>query len=217
MGRIDEDNFYDIDEIISDAFSYSIIINKLHISFYLFKKYEDDVYGNKYICIKAIIDSFRLDATSVYQLMYLEERLFILEKFMSHIDYKMGFEFLTVVHHQIMDEPTENFLVYWSNPLKIILMFLNLSIHISSKHKNLIFKAKKFRSTLWDYANAIIESSLNISDVEDMLTDRNYSGIQIIDMIAYLDIIEILQNPMLDSIISNMYKGPYQREIFLRK
>ena len=112
MGRIDDDNFYDIDEIISDAFSYSIIINKLHISFYLFKKYEDDVYGNKYICIKAIIDSFRLDATSVYQLMYLEERLFILEKFMSHIDYKMGFEFLTVVHHQIMDEPKENFLVY---------------------------------------------------------------------------------------------------------
>ena len=50
-----------------------------------------------------------------------------------------------------------------------------------------------------------------------MLTDRNYSGIQVIDMIAFLDIIEILQNPMLDSIISNMYNGPYQREIFLRK
>ena len=56
-----------------------------------------------------------------------------------------------------------------------------------------------------------------MSDVEDMLTDRNYSGIQVIDMIAYLDIIEILQNPMLDSIISNMYNGPFQREIFLRK
>ena len=80
--------------------------------------------------------------------MYLEERLFILEKFMSHIDYKMGFEFLTVVHHQVMDEPKENLLVYCSNPLKIILMFLNISIHISRKHQNLIFKAKKFRSTL---------------------------------------------------------------------
>ena len=112
MGRMDDDNVYDVDEIISDAFSYSIILNKLHISFYLFKKYEDDVYGNKFICIKALIDSFRCDDTSVYQLMYLEERLFILEKFMSHIEYKMGFEFLTVVQSQIMDQPKDNFIVY---------------------------------------------------------------------------------------------------------
>ena len=218
MGRMDDDNFYDIDEIVSDAFSYSIIINKLHISFYLFKKYEDDVYGNKYICIKAIIDSFRLDSTSVYQLMFLEERLFIFRKNLwAILSTRWDLNFLTVLHNQIMDEPKENFLVYWSNPLRIVLMLLNISLHICAKHQNLIFKAKRFRSTLWDIANAVIESSSNISEVEDMLTDRNYSGIQVIDMIAFLDIIEILQNPMLDSIISNMYNGPYQREIFLRK
>lgn len=172
MGRMDDDNVYDVDEIISDAFSYSIILNKLHISFYLFKKYEDDVYGNKFICIKALIDSFRCDDTSVYQLMYLEERLFILEKFMSHIEYKMGFEFLTVVQSQIMDQPKDNFIVYWANPLKIICMLLNISIHISTKHQNLIFKAKRFRSILWDIANSIINSSSNMNEVEDMLVDK---------------------------------------------
>ena len=56
-----------------------------------------------------------------------------------------------------------------------------------------------------------------MNEVEDMLVDVNYSGIQVIDMIAFLDIIEILQNPILDSIISNMYYGPYQREVFLKK
>ena len=56
-----------------------------------------------------------------------------------------------------------------------------------------------------------------MNEVEDMLVDKNYSGIQVIDMIAFLDVIEILQNPMLDSIISNMYYGPYQREVFLKK
>ena len=148
MGRMDDDNVYDVDEIVSDAFSYSIILNKLHISFYLFKKYEDYVYGNKFICIKALIDSFRCDDTSVYQLMYLEERLFILEKFMSHIEYKMGFEFLTVLQDQINDVPKDNFLVYCANPLKIILILLNISTHISTKHQNLKFKAQRFRSTL---------------------------------------------------------------------
>ena len=56
-----------------------------------------------------------------------------------------------------------------------------------------------------------------MNEVEDMLVDKNYSGTQVIDMIAFLDIIEILQNPMLDSIISNMYYGPYERELFLKK
>jgi len=36
-------------------------------------------------------------------------------------------------------------------------------------------------------------------------------------MIDILNIIEILQNPMIDSIVSNMYYGPYEREIFLKK
>lgn len=94
LGRKDDDNIYDFDEIISDAFAYSIRLNKLHIAFYLFNKYEEDVYGNKFQCIKSIFDSFRNDDDQVNHVMYLEERLFILEKFMTHIEYKMGLEFL---------------------------------------------------------------------------------------------------------------------------
>ena len=217
LGRNDDDNVYDTDEIISDSFSYSITLNKLHIAFYFFKKYEDDVYGNKTVWIKSLVDSFRWDDTGINQLMYLEERLFILEKFMKYIEYKMGMEFLTVLHNQVKDEPKDNFLVYCANPLKIILILLNISINISKKHQNLKFKAQRFRSSLCDIANSIIDSSSNMNEVEDMLVDKNYSGVQVIDMIAFLDIIEILQNPMLDSIISNMYYGPYEREVFLKK
>jgi hypothetical protein len=112
MGRKDDDNIYDFDEIISDAFAYSISLNKLHLAFYLFKKHEDDVYGNKLLCIKSIFESFRNDDDQVNHVMYLEERLFILEKFTRYIEYKMGLEFLTILHEQILDEPKHNFLVY---------------------------------------------------------------------------------------------------------
>jgi hypothetical protein len=148
MGRKDDDNIYDFDEIISDAFAYAIRLNKLHIAFYLFNKYEDDVYGNKFLCIKAIFESFKNDDTQVNHVMYLEERLFILEKFMKHIEYKMSLEFLTTMHLQVLDDPKDNFLVYCSNPLKIIVILLNITISISKKHQNLVFKAQKFRSTL---------------------------------------------------------------------
>ena len=217
LGRKDDDNVYDYDEIISDAFSYAITINKLHIAFYLFKTYEDDVYGNKMLCIKSILNSFKNDDTQINQVMYLEERLFILEKFMNFIEYKMALEFLNVIHQEISDDPKINFLVYCSNPLKIIVMLLNIVIHLSSKHQNLKFKAQKVRSTLCDISNGIIDTSTSMNEVKDMLLDKTYNGTEVIDLIEMLDIIEILQNPMMDSIVSNMYYGPYERESFLKK
>ena len=105
LGRKDDDSIYDLDEIVSDAFSYSISLNKLHIAFYLLNKYKDDVFGNQVSCIKSIFDSFRNDNTQINHLMYLEERLFILEKFMKFIDYKMGLEFLTIIHDQVLENP----------------------------------------------------------------------------------------------------------------
>lgn len=172
LGRNDDDNLYDYDEIISDAFSYAISLNKIHIALYLFKTYEDDVYGNKLLCIKSILNSFKNDETQVNQVLYLEERLFILEKFINYAEYKMALEFLDVMHEEIRDNAKTNFLVYTSNPLKIIVLLLNIVIHLSNKHQNLRFKAQKVRSSLCDIANGIIDSSSNMKEVEDMLLDK---------------------------------------------
>ena len=217
LGRKDDDNVYDYDEIVSDAFSYAITLNKLHIAFYLFKTYEEDVYGNKMLCVKSILDSFKNDDTQINQVMYLEERLYILEKFMKFIEYKLALEFLTVIHQEIMDKPQINFLVYCPNPLKIITMFLNIMIHLGEKHQNLKFKAQKVRAVLCDIANGVINTSSGMNEVKDLLLDKTYNGSEVIDLIEMLDVIEILQNPMIDSIVSNMYYGPYERESFMKK
>ena len=183
----------------------------------MLNKYDNDVYGNKLSWIQSIFDSFRNDDSQINHVMYLEERLFILEKLMGSMEYKISLEFLTVLQAQLLVEPIQNFLVYCANPLKIIIMLLNITNFISKKHQNLKFKSKLFRSTLWDTANAIIDSSSSINEVEDMLRDTTYNGIEVINMIEYLDIIEILQNPLMDNIISNMYLGPYEREYFISK
>ena len=148
--------------------------------------------------------------------MYLEERLFILEKFMQFIEYNLALEFLTVIHQEILDDPSINFLVYCPNPLKIIVMLLNIVINVSNKHTNLEFKAQKVRSSLCDIANGVIDTNSSTNEVEDMLIDKTYNGTEVIDLIDILNIIEILQNPMIDSIVSNMYYGPYERESFLK-
>ena len=217
LGRNDDDDIYDYDEIVSDAFSYAISMNKLHIAFYLYKTYQDDVYGNKINCIKSILNSFKNDETQINQVMYLEERLFILEKFMEFIEYKLALDFLTSIHEDICDDPNINFLVYCPNPLKIIAMLLNITIFLSEKHLNLKFKAQKVRSSLCDIANGIIDTCNSMNEIKDMLLDKTYTKIEIIDIIENLDLIEILQNPMVDSIVSNMYNGPFEREAIFKK
>ena len=108
MGRKDGDGVYDFDEIVSDCFAYFITLNKIHIAFYLLQKYHDDVYGNKGLCIKAILDSFKNEDKNTSHVIYLEERMFILEKFSKHLEYKIGLEFLTAIHDEVLSKPTDN-------------------------------------------------------------------------------------------------------------
>ena len=158
MRRKDGDGVYDFDEIVSDYFAYSITLNKIHIAFYLLQKYHDDVYGNKGLSIKAILDSFKNEDKNTSYVIYLEERMFILEKFSKHLEYKMGLEFLIAIHGEVLSKPTDNLLVHCTNPLKIIVILLGLTIDISKKHQNLRFKTQKLRSSLCDVANSIIDS-----------------------------------------------------------
>ena len=48
-----------------------------------------------------------------------------------------------------------------------------------------------------------------------MFLDKLYNDIEVLDMIAYLNNTEIMQNSVIDAIISNLYYGPYEREFFL--
>ena len=56
----------------------------------------------------------------------------------------------------------------------------------------------------------IIQDSQNSRDVEDMVNDTIYNGEQVIDQIAYLNVIEWLNDPVMDSIVTNFWNGPYE-------
>jgi predicted ATP-grasp superfamily ATP-dependent carboligase len=93
---------YDLEEIVSDAFSICIINNKMHIAFYLYRQYREAVLGNKQLCIEALIAAFKNDYQTKSKILHLEERLFILEKFLSYIDYKGALEVLECFNELFM-------------------------------------------------------------------------------------------------------------------
>ena len=50
---------YEFDEILSDAFSYSIEIDKIHLSFYFYRLYKEDVFVVKEDSINSIIKTLQ--------------------------------------------------------------------------------------------------------------------------------------------------------------
>lgn len=117
-------NVYDYDEIISDAFSYSIFKNKLNISFYLFKNYKRSIFGNKDVCIESITNSLKQETSQSNKIMFANERLFILQHMTGFIDHSQCYELLSLFEEIINENPDSNFLVYSVNPLLIIMKMI---------------------------------------------------------------------------------------------
>ena len=209
-------NRYDVNEIVSDSFSNAIIMNKMHIAFYLYREYKQAVLGNIQVSIEAIIYAFQVDYLNYTKILNCEEKLFILEKFLPFIDYKKSFELLETFKNLLFEEPDHNFLTYSLNPLKIIVVMMTIINQLQETYPLLKFQIDILQEGLQNVGSHIIKNSKSVEDVEDLLLDKLYNGIEIIDMVAYLNIIPILQNPVVDVIISNMYYGPYQRDSFLK-
>ena len=106
------DDIYDYDEIISDAFSYSISKNKLNISFYLFKNYHSSIFGNKDVCIESLIQSLKDETKESNKILFANERLFIIQNMIRYIDHSQCYELFDTIHEIINEDPDSNFLVY---------------------------------------------------------------------------------------------------------
>ena len=217
MGKSKKKEIYDYDQIVSDAFAYSISINKLHVTFYLFKVYKRSVYGNRHLCIESIIDSLRLESVISKKINFIDERLFILTKMMKSIDHKLAFELFDTLEEVISDPAENNFLVYMINPIKTIVKIIYIIRYLITKHPILEYKGKKIREALCSIGNHIIYLNTDLKSVENTLVDKIYSGATTIDLIANIELIELLTNSLLDSVVSNLHIGSYQRNYFMDK
>ena len=86
-----------------------------------------------------------------------------------------------------------------------------------NKHRMLKFKGRKLIVNLCEIADAIVNESNSLKDIEEMLFDVTYSGIKLIDLVAIEDISGILKNPLIDIVVSNLYVGTFELDSFLEK
>lgn len=96
MGK-DDSVYYQLEEVISESFSYSIEIDKIHISLYLLKAYTDDALYSKKKCIESVIKTLELSIMKKCSAIpFLEERLYILQLVMPDITLHQVWKLLNI-------------------------------------------------------------------------------------------------------------------------
>ena len=60
----------------------------------------------------------------------------------------------------------------------------------------------------------MIENSEDGEEIEIMCRDRLYNGFEVLDLIAYLNVTEWLNTPLMDNIINTLWEGPYETAAF---
>ena len=110
----------------------------------------------------------------------------------------------------------DNFLVHCSNPLKIIVILLMLTKKFCRKFPGVSSKALRIHGILIKVGISLIETINSTELLKDICEDTLFNGSTVIDMIAHFDLVELLENPYMDNLISQYWTGPYENYFFLR-
>ena len=78
----------------------------------------------------------------------------------------------------------------------------------------LVFKTMGIIDMAVEICNAIIEETATGEDIENLIEDRMYDGEQVIEWIANLNVVGLLQSPIMDNIISQYWEGPYEKDYY---
>ena len=106
-----------------------------------------------------------------------------------------------------------HFLVWCKNPVKIWVLIIYI---LKKLHK--LYPDLKVEETTRKYSmfvNLIIDNWENIWEAESLFTDRWLNGWEVIDLLCYENIEELLSNQTISLIVADFWSGPYYKRTFL--
>ena len=193
------------------------------------------MYFHRQNCIVGLLQIFNefseFNGSSSYRkwIFGLEEILFHIEMMIENFSYAQADYFVaalnrlidmynptTYIHDAIIKkrvDHTNHFLVWNNNPVKIWVIIVYLLKKLSKRYIDL--KTIETSQMYWKLASIIIDNCENIRDVELLLTDFWINGYEVIDLICYENIEDLLANHSVGLIIADFWSGPFYRQSFL--
>lgn len=80
---------------------------------------------------------------------------------------------------------------------------------------NIKLGKQSVKESYYKLINLLLEKNEELRVVEDILNDECYNRHQVVDLIAYRNLIPVLHNSKVNSVITDFWRGPYERNSFM--
>ena len=190
------------------------IINELLSSIKSSRQYIGNSTWHYTICLKNKIFS-------------LEEKLYILEQLLNRFSFGEVKTFVKVVKsfyelevfnpdelnlndsiqlHKLQNLP----LAFATNPIKLWVLIVKMLLHLNKTYPNR--ELKEVCQKLCKLWSAFIANTESLEEIDLMLRDKTYSGLDVIDIIGNSGFDEMLENDKICNFINDIWIGPFDRE-----
>lgn len=109
----------------------------------------------------------------------------------------------------------KNFACFSLNPIKLCVLILNILKKLEYKFSTIKLDNQKVKDRYLELIDLLLERIEEVKLVEHILTDLCYNNHQVVDIIATQNLISIMNNPKVNSVITDFWRGPYERNSFL--
>ena len=210
-----------------DHLKSKLILHTNLIIFYRYMNKNDWIVG-----LLHIFNEFsEFNGSSVYNkgIMHFEEILFHIEMMISNFSYLLAEYFIKSLNNLIEiynpnHYPSDHypdkkqiianhFLVWNKNPIKIWVLIVYILNKLQKSYPDL--KVSDVKQKYINIVNFVIDNWEDIWEVERLFNDKWLNGWEVIDLVCYENIEELLSNQAISLIITDIWYGPFYRKSFM--
>ena len=121
-----------------------------------------------------------------------------------------------MVHKQELAHCTkDNFLIHTPNPLKIMIKTITIIKRLEKQFSHVRQESNSVIETLTKLTVDYIQTIKNSQTLKTFFSEPTYDGCDTLDLIASYDLTKILENEVIDTLVTQYWNGPYECMYFM--
>ena len=146
---------------------------------------------------------------------HLEEKLYLLELMLSKFTNEQAKKFYRIALRLISVKIIDGNISCACKSNHILILYM--LIKIDKTFPNFRLDNHQVKEKYYKLVNLHMAKFDEIHHVHNLLEYEMYNGMQIIDAIAHEEMIKLLDNPKVISVITDFWRGPYERQWFIEE
>ena len=138
----------------------------------------------------------------------------LLKEFSHYLLFHQVQQYLTIIERRLRMPDETNLFMSTPNPLKTVVLIMEFNHILKLNYDFSSGQVNEINQMLTRMAQKFCKEIYNERDIEIMLLDTTYAGLEVLEVIIRHQFIDLLSTPVVDNVVSQFWAGSYERDIF---